>query len=449
MKKPVLMLAALTVLFCSVGLAGQAFSSQKALGLFKLEFQSNLANVQVTIDGQDAGTIPFTVYVKPGQHVLGFLVPGQPVNTVNAKINGDTTIPYNPVLPAAPVVRSFPLSIAVNVPGAQILIDNQAIASNPVALTAGNHTLTVTAMGFSPWNQSFNMPAGAQTINVTLQAAGFPLNVSVNVPGATILVDNTAITIPSMISAGPHTLTVTAPGFQPFTQNISMGARGINMTVTLQPASFPLTVRTNVNGANVQIDNTPVPAFPVALAQGNHTLLVTAPGYQPYSLQFTMQAQPNILNITLVPALFALNVAVNVPGALITIDNQQVVSNPVSVTPGIHNLVVTALGYQMYNQQFDMPANPTSISVGLIPELGTIQIKTDGWIQAANQRLVRVFVNDVEQKDKPLLLGLPQGTYKIRLEAGPVAVEAKVTVVAGKTTTLAPKSVVDVVNELR
>jgi hypothetical protein len=63
--------------------------------------------------------------------------------------------------------------------------------------------------------------------------------------------------------------------------------------------------------------------------------------------------------------------------------------------------------------------------------------------------MVKVFFNGVEQKDKPLQLALPQGVYLIRLEAGIAVAEAKVTVQAGRTITLVPRSVVDQLSESR
>jgi hypothetical protein len=379
MKKITSVLSVLMMLGSMAEVSSQAFSMTRQGGMFELRLTANTTGVPVTIDGESAGELPVTVYVKPGQHVLGFLSPGQPTKNIPLNVNSDLAIPYTKIAPKA----LFPLTIQVNVPGASIQIDNQVAASNPVAIESGAHTLTVVAPGFLSWTQAFNMPSNATTINVSLQPAVFPLNVIVNVSGATIQVDNVTVSTPAMITAGNHVLTVSAPGYNSYSQSFTQSTRGLSIPVTLTPASFPFSVRINVVGAAVSIDNVPVANFPVPLSPGNHTV------------------------------------------------------------------TVSAVGYRIFSQAFLMPANETTLTVALVPDFGTVIIKTDEWVGGNAARMVKVFVNGVEQKDKPLQLALPQGVYLIRLEAGIAFAEAKVTVQAGRTITLVPRSVVDLLSESR
>jgi len=383
MKKIAYFLLVLLLLGSTVEVSSQAFSMTRQTGMLELKLTSNTSGTMVVIDGESAGELPVTVYVKSGQHILGFVSPGEPTKNIPLNVKSDLAIPYTRIAPKAPVVQLFPLTVQVNAPGASIQIDNQLMASNPVAIEAGTHTLTVVAPGFSPWSQTFSMPTNATTINANLQAALFPLNVTVNVSGATIQVDNVTVNTPAMVTAGNHVLTVSAPGYNSYTQSFTQNLRGLSIPVTLTPAAFPFSVRSNVVGAAVSIDNFPVTSFPVPVSPGNHTV------------------------------------------------------------------TVSALGYQIFSQTFLMPANATTLTVAMVPDLGMVQIKTEDWVSSNGARLVKVFVNGVEQKDKPLQLALPQGVYLIRLEAGLAFAEAKVSVQAGRSITLVPHSVVDLVSESR
>ena len=445
MKKSFLVLAALFSLIAASGVSAQVFSATKMLGTVKLEFTSNLPQVVVAINGQAAGKIPLVVYVKPGQYVFTFTVPGSPPNDVPFKVVGDTLIPYNPV------VRAFPLTVQVNVPNASIQIDGQPISSNPAAVLAGNHTLTVTAPGFAPSSQAFSMPSSPTTLNVNLQALSVPVSFNVNVAGATILIDGAPIVSnPAQVAPGLHQIQVTAPGYVAFAQTITVGPRALTVPVTLVPAQFPLTVRVNVPTASVAIDNVPVTRFPTLLAAGDHVLLVTAPGFQPTTLPFSMTAQPLQLNIDLLPALFPLTVDynINVNGLSVSIDNKAV-TLPASLPPGNHVLMVTAPGFQVFSLPFVMPNGALKLQANLVPELGTVSVRPDFWVPKANQKAIRVFVGNVEQANTPLLFQLPAGAYVIRLEFANLSVETQVTVQPGKTTVLTPRTVVDLAVENR
>src|SRR6266403_811034 len=208
MKKPILLLALFSLLVSIVGAQTPvSFYKIRILGTLEVKFTSPVANIAVSIDGQPVGIIPATVYVKPGQHQFSFAVPGESVVTIPATISADTTIPFTPV------ISKYSISVNVNVPTANIFIDNQDINGNTTQIMPGNHTVTVTALGFTTWTQTFSMPAKPTSLNVSLQAAGFPLTVSVNVPGATVIIDNNVVGNPAMITVGNHVVQVTAPGF--------------------------------------------------------------------------------------------------------------------------------------------------------------------------------------------------------------------------------------------
>lgn len=210
--------------------AQQAFGTRKEKGMVQVQFlpPSGGQSVQLIVDDRIAGTLPVTVYLVPGSHRFTFIAPGEPARTIVQVIKGDTVVPsvFNPT--------GFPLTINTNVPGAYMAIDGVAFPGNTTTVTPGPHTLTVSQGGYDTVTVPFNQPRNPNTLNVTLVGNAFPLVVNTNVPGAFLAVDGSAFSgNTTSVAAGPHTLSVSAPGYQPLTLpfNQPRGPNTVNVTL--------------------------------------------------------------------------------------------------------------------------------------------------------------------------------------------------------------------------
>jgi hypothetical protein len=218
--------------------------------------------------------------------------------------------------------RFWDLTIAVNVPGAVIWVDNEQLPGNTVKVSGGAHRVSVHADGWYDFN-GVVVVNGHQTFNVQLQPQGFPLTIRVNVPNATVIVDgiNVTGTVPS-VAPGSHSIQVSAVGYRDYSSMLNVnGAMAID--VALQPAGFLLSINANVNNATVSVNNMvkgPTP-YSEYLMPGTYTVRVSAPGFVDYLASVALD-RPINLNVQLqgVPVVQPSTITVAIPPSLVDPD---------------------------------------------------------------------------------------------------------------------------------
>lgn len=275
-RKITALFVAILLVLGSTGLSAQAFFTAKTKGAFQVKFTSATAGVQVAIDGEPAGVIPFTVWVKPGVHQFSFTAPGEETKTIAYPVKNDVTVPY------LASNKSYPLTVNTNVPGALVAIDGQVIAGNSSAISAGKHTLTISAPGYQTLVLPIDQPASANTINVALVSSLFPLTVNTNVPSAVLAVDGTVIAGNTIsIAAGAHTLSVTAPGYQAVNLPFQQPAAANTLNVTLVGLPATLIVNTEKvlkpgTAFKVFVDNGEAKGPVLSLTPGTHLVRIVS-----------------------------------------------------------------------------------------------------------------------------------------------------------------------------
>jgi len=317
----------------------------------------------------------------------------------------------------------------------QVAIDDQQVGFLPrtVYVLPGSHRFTFTTPGEQ--SKTINYPVrGDVVVPSVFNAKAYPLTVNINPPNAAVAIDGLQLAgNTTMIAAGSHTLSVSAPGYQfvtmPFTQPNSPNT----LNVTLISNTFPLTVRTNVPEAALAIDGTPFAGNSTSVSAGAHTLSVSAPGYQFLNIPFIQPSSANTLNVTLISNTYPLTVNTNVPNATVAVDGTAFAGNSTSVAAGAHTLSVSAPGYQFLNIPFTQPSSPNTLNVTLIASTGTLQVNLDGLPRSASQ--YKVFVNGGEVRGPQ---SLPPGSYSVRVTSGSWSVETTVAVATGQVLTLSP-----------
>ncbi len=138
-------------------------------------------------------------------------------------------------LSVVPLVESkteLLVKLSGNVKGARLFLDNQDLGPLPVPaqeLTPGEHTVVVRRPGFTEFSQRITVEAGrVNEVVASLEAVAGVVAVSVDVPGATIVIDGeargTAPLAGVLLKPGSHTLEARRDGFEAEPKTIGVRA---------------------------------------------------------------------------------------------------------------------------------------------------------------------------------------------------------------------------------
>ena len=268
--------------------------------------------------------------------------------------------------------RIWNLTIAVNVPGAAIYVDNVPVQGNTAVVTGGPHNVRVQAPGYFDFVGPV-MVSGHMTYSVQLQPRGFPLTIRVNQPGAVIYVDGTDVTgtVP-VVAGGAHNIQVTAPGCADYSQVINV-AGPLVLDVPLQRIGIPLTVNANVPDALVTVNNVTKGGVPYTeyLPRGRYLLRVSANGFADYQATIVLD-KPITMNVHLRPQFLPPVMSVVIPPAFLDPEvhpgdpqgqvrvyvdnrlvNQQNQMERIVVAPGRHAVRVASGAFSVQMGDFD------------------------------------------------------------------------------------------------
>lgn len=201
---------------------------QPAYGI--LQIDSDPAGAEVYIDGdyQPAGTTPFTSkWLSPGKHTLQFKMPVYKTRTMEVAVPGNGATQS-----VEAVLQPNFAEVSVSAPGdAEIYINNElkGVGRWSGRLNAGLYTVEARKTSHYSSSQSVEVEAGdKRTVTLSAPTPRYgSLNVNTRPVGATVSVDDTALTgttpnIYADILIGEHTLTVAKPGYTEAEQRITV-----------------------------------------------------------------------------------------------------------------------------------------------------------------------------------------------------------------------------------
>ena len=227
-------------------------------------------------------------------------------------------------------------------------------------LREGRYRLTASAPGYHDVDQRVSVgEERSQTIAVAMRKLPGRVAFNIEPAGAEVTLDGEAEpagTAPfeALLAAGPQSVVVTHPRYQPAT--VSFEVEGMDrpqtVTATLAPNWADVTLPTRPSGADLLIDGEPsgvkTPGPAQALA-GERRIGARLDGYETWTDILQVQAgEPQLLPaVTLKPASGRLTVRSNPADAGITVDGAFQGTTPleVALSPGRHEVRVFKVGY--------------------------------------------------------------------------------------------------------
>jgi hypothetical protein len=270
--------------------------------------------------------------------------------------NGPVVVTGNMTFPIQLNPQGFPLTIRVAAPGARVFVDGGEVTGTVPTVSSGAHGVQVTAPGFLDYNATINV-LSPMSFDVPLQPA-LSLMVNVNVPNASIAVDNAPIQgNVAYVTRGPHSLSVHADGYIDFNGMINV-LNSMAFPVRLNPSGLPLTIRVSAPGAAVFVDGVNVTGTIPAVTPGAHSIRVSAMGFQDYNsminvsgpltLDVVLQSANSVLAFVIPPMFRDPEIQPGDPRGQVRIyvDNQLVNPNSqldsIPIPPGRHSIRIAS-----------------------------------------------------------------------------------------------------------
>lgn len=361
----------------------------RALGSIEVSAANEGARgASVTVDGQPvAGGIlqmmPLRVdNLPPGRHQIRSTREGYNPFEQWVEVQGGQVVRVPIIMErAAPTTGS--ILVTADLEGAPIFIDGRPTGLVTTAVIddvpAGNHTVEIRPSEGEPFSQTIVVEAGrraevrARVRPQVVAATTGTIAVLVDQTGALVRINGTGLPPGSYtregLPPGSYVVQVLLEGYEPFRREVSVTAgQTTTVDVALTPIQAPpgpISIRVNVPGARVFVDDTEYSAPYVARdpAGGNHAIRVVAEGYreQSFTCSNVGGAQDCNRDVTLEAQQVGLRVALTHslrPGiaARLFVDDADIGPVPYDGNIGIgsHIISVRAEGYQSFEQQVNV-----------------------------------------------------------------------------------------------
>jgi formylglycine-generating enzyme required for sulfatase activity len=253
---------------------------------------------------------------------------------------------------------------AIPLEGATIFIDGQEFEQTPATdleVKPGRRSVVIRAENFQDLATEISV-AGCgkrQTLDLALVPGWSDIDIDSVPQGARVSVNGTvtgSTPLTIQLPAGEHKLVLTAEGFKPWREVITVAANQPRrlQPVQLQPADGALTVQTTPAGANVMVDNQFAGRAPLKLnlsAKTQHLIQIYKAGYEKANRKISLiPAQSKTLTIVLKPKLGVINFTVDPPDAEIIVDGKSMgrVPRQMQLLAVEHQLEIKKQGYQTY-----------------------------------------------------------------------------------------------------
>ncbi len=335
--------------------------------------------------------------------------------------------------------------------------DTQALGGDQalqISLEASSQTITVRAPGYQDVTRTVEVKSGATTtVNLTLVRATATVRVGSLPAGAQVLVNGreqsgTSFELPT----GKQTIEITAPGFEPFHQDLTLvSGQTFNLNPTLRASTGKLVVNSSTPGATVFVDGQPRGplkngSLELTLEPGPHEVVVRAGSHSDDRRTVSVQAgQSATLTIALRRAMASISVLSTPSGATIKLNGRPLGKTPYSgsVEPGDYEVVFELEGFDSVSTKLSAsPDAPRKLEATLRQSAGVLALSIN-----PAKAVVKVNGRVVNPSERTSGLKLSPGTYTVEVSAeGFEAQRVTVAVSAGgsvqRVITLSPATAV-------
>jgi PEGA domain len=302
------------------------------------------AGAEVYIDGEMKGTVPVTIDIKSGRHLLELQKKEFETFKQWVEIKPGEKLTLTPVLKAG--IQKGSLLVDADVPGAEVKVDGTPAKDvTPVMITdleEGPHIVEVKKGDQMVWKQTVNVKAGTTTKvrGELAAAAGGTIRVVANVPDAEVFLDGASKGKAPLdltgIAAGLHLVEVRARGYAAKEEKVTVaaGTSGI-MKFDLVPGGDTvgkMKVVSPTPEAVVFIDGANVGQVPVEkdLSPGEHFVVVEKAGMGKFEQKVVIEGGQTITITAQLRASGGLRFLANVEGVDVFVDGE-----PVGKTPSV------------------------------------------------------------------------------------------------------------------
>ena len=327
------------------------------------------------------------------------------------------------------------LTIFTNTPNATITQNGQTLGRTD---SSGNLTLpnlkpdtynfTITATGFDTQTISVTIPVGSPaTARVTLQASTGTLSIRSNNDNATITIngDSRGTTRDFALPAGTYTIVISANGFKPQTQTVTIqSGQTANLTFNLVANDGTLSIRSNNETANITI-NGDARGFTgatrdFALPVGTYTVIVSASGFATSTQTITIRSDTRaelIFNLEPLPQM--LRVVTGIPNATVSLNGRDIGTTDANgnleipnLAPNTYQVSVTATGFKPNTRTATVPIGSRgTVTIPLEKALADVTISSN-----ANNATVTI-ASRVIGLAPAKVSNLEPGTYSVTVSA--------------------------------
>jgi len=299
----------------------------------RLTLTSNPGGAKVEIDGEPVGKTPIeALSLAPGSHQLRVRAKRYQVHEQPIEIEGLDKLQ---TLEVELIPAWAEIHFASKPPGAEVLLDEEALGETPLTaeVGAGSHTVAMQLDGYKTWTGSLDVVANEPQSLPVVELEPLPgqVKVATRPEGASITVGDTfAGQAPLTVSVKPDEptrLTARKAGYQPASHNLKLASgEEARWAPELEPILGEVRIRARPKDAELLVNGEPMGTAnqTLSLIALPHRLTIRKEGYADFETEITphpdepLEVNPKLLT-------HAEAEAARIPEEIVTVSDQRMV----------------------------------------------------------------------------------------------------------------------------
>ncbi len=277
--------------------------------------------------------------------------------------------------------RHVKVQINSNPQGAQVFVKKLTgpIGTTPLVgqFTLGDrYIITFTKAGYQDKIITYVCDGNPIFVNMESNIEKHKLTITSNINGASIFANDNNIgntPMSTRLQEGAYNIRVTYPGYSDYTVAINLNSnQQIYANLQQMILQHKLTVNSNINGANVFVNDNKIGNTPMStmFQAGTYNIRVSHHGFTDYTTSINLNSNQQIYaNLQAMQSKLTINSNVN--NASVFINGNKMGNIPLTalLTPGTYNISVRHHGYNDFNTTVNLSGDQT-IYANLEPNFG-------------------------------------------------------------------------------